>query len=139
MCCTCNPHKSNILSHLIPLGETLDIQMSKYGNFLIVGDFNSELSESVMSTFFETFHVHSLVTCPTSFKNPKAVPCVKSVRIRSYSGPHFSAFGLNTERYSVSPRIQSECEKMRSRITPNTDTFYAVVTYTDYKKLRIPK
>ena len=26
---------------------------------------------------------------------------VKSVRIRSYSGPHFSAFGLNTERYSL--------------------------------------
>ena len=24
---------------------------------------------------------------------------VKSVRIRSYSGPHFPAFGLNTERY----------------------------------------
>ena len=24
--------------------------------------------------------------------------CVKSVRIRSYSGPHFPAFGLNTER-----------------------------------------
>ena len=28
---------------------------------------------------------------------------VKSVHIRSYSGPHFLAFGLNTERYSISP------------------------------------
>ena len=27
--------------------------------------------------------------------------CVKSVRIRSYSGSHFPAFGLNTERYGV--------------------------------------
>ena len=27
---------------------------------------------------------------------------VKSVRIRSYSGPHFPAFGLMTERYGVS-------------------------------------
>ena len=52
--------------------------------------------------------------------------CVKSVHIRSYSGPHFSAFGLNTERFSVSLHIQSECEKMRTRITRNTDTFYAV-------------
>ena len=47
--------------------------------------------------------------------------CVKSVRIRSYSGPHFPAFGLNTERY---------CGKMRTRITPNTDTFYAVHLYS---------
>ena len=37
--------------------------------------------------------------------------CVKSVRIRSYSGLHFPAFGLNTERDGVSLRIQSECGK----------------------------
>ena len=52
--------------------------------------------------------------------------CVKNVRIRSYSGPYFPAFRLNTERYSVSLHIQSKCGKIRTRITPNTDTFYAV-------------
>ena len=31
-----------------------------------------------------------------------------------FSGPYFSAFGLNTERYRVSPRIQSECGKIRT-------------------------
>ena len=44
------------------------------------------------------------------------INCVKSVRNRSYSGSHFLAFGLNTERYSG---------KMRT-LTPNTDTFYVV-------------
>ena len=28
--------------------------------------------------------------------------CLKSIRIRSYSVPYFPAFGLNTERYSIS-------------------------------------
>ena len=51
---------------------------------------------------------------------------MKSVRIRSYSGPYFPAFGLNTEKYSVSLRIQSEWEKMRTRRTAYTDTFHAV-------------
>ena len=51
---------------------------------------------------------------------------MKSVRIRSYFGSHFSAFGLNTERDGLSLCIQSECGKMRTRKTPNTDTFYAV-------------
>ena len=37
------------------------------------------------------------------------------VRVRSYSGPHFPTFGLNTDRYSG---------KIRTRITPKTDTFY---------------
>ena len=51
---------------------------------------------------------------------------MKSVLIRSFPGPHFPAFGMNTKRYSVPLRIQSKCEKMRTRITPNTDTFYGV-------------
>ena len=56
--------------------------------------------------------------------------CVKSVRIRSYFGPYFPAFGLNTERYGVSLRIQSECGKLRTRITPNMDTFYTFLAYS---------
>ena len=50
----------------------------------------------------------------------------KKCLIRSYSGPHFSAFELNTERYRVSLYIQSECGKMRNKITPNKDNFHTV-------------
>ena len=65
-------------------------------------------------------------------KNMSKLRCVKSVRIRGYSGLHFHfpAFGLNTEIYSVYLRIQSECGKMGARITPNADTFYAVLKGT---------
>ena len=51
---------------------------------------------------------------------------VKSVCIPSYSGPYFPTFGLNTERYTLSLRIQSKCGKIWTRINPNTDTFCAV-------------
>ena len=65
--------------------------------------------------------------------------CVKSVRIRSYSGPHFPAFGMNTERYSVSLCIHFECGKRQTRITPNTDTFHAEYfkDYLSYRKQKI--
>ena len=56
----------------------------------------------------------------------KSFHCIKSVRFRSYSGPHFPVFGLNTESYGVSLRIQSKYGKMRTRTTPNADTFRAV-------------
>ena len=54
--------------------------------------------------------------------------CVKSVGIRSFSGLHFSAFGLNTEilNYSVDLPILSKSVKMQTRKTPNVNTFYAV-------------
>ena len=58
---------------------------------------------------------------------------VKCVRIRSCSGPHFSCiFRIWTEYgeiRSISPylvQMWENEEKMRTRITCNTDTFYAV-------------
>ena len=47
----------------------------------------------------------------------------------SYSGPHFPSFGLNTEIYGVSLRIQPECGKMRTRITLKFS-----ISYTLFKK-----
>ena len=44
--------------------------------------------------------------------------CVISACIRTYSDPLILT--------PLSLRIQSECRKMRTRITPNTGTFYAV-------------
>ena len=41
--------------------------------------------------------------------------CLKSVRIRSFSGPYFPAFELNTEIYRVNLCIWSECGKIRTR------------------------
>ena len=51
---------------------------------------------------------------------------MKSVPIPSFFGHYFPALGLNTDRYEVSLRIQSKCEKIQARKTPNTDTFNAV-------------
>ena len=65
-------------------------------------------------------HQEADISCPKH--------CVKSVCIQSYSRPYFPAFGLNTERYSISlRRIQSECGKILTRVTLNTDNFYSVI------------
>ena len=55
------------------------------------------------------------------------IHCIKSVRIRNFSGPYFPAFGLNMARYYVSPHIQFKCGEIPTRKTPNTDTFHAVI------------
>ena len=44
----------------------------------------------------------------------------QSVRVQSFSGPHFPAFGLDPERHGVSLRVQSKSgnygpEKLRIR------------------------
>ena len=52
------------------------------------------------------------------------------VKYRVISGPYFPAFGLNTERYEVSLRIQTECEKYGPETTPYLDTFHTVLLKT---------
>ena len=54
--------------------------------------------------------------------------CMKSVGIRSFFGPYFPDFGLNTERYGVCLHIQSERGKILSSKILNTDTFHTVRT-----------
>ena len=56
----------------------------------------------------------------------KGKHCVKSVQIRSFSGPYFPVLELNTEIYTVNLRIQSKCGKIQTRKTPYLHNFYAV-------------
>ena len=55
---------------------------------------------------------------------------MKSVFKRRIFDQYFPACELNMERYKVSIRIQSVCEKIPTRKTPNTDTFYTVYLFT---------
>ena len=50
-----------------------------------------------------------------TLKYPLNSLCVKHVRIRSYSGPHFPAFGLNTDQNNseYGHFLRSECCKKR--------------------------
>ena len=77
-------------------------------------------------------YLHLLFTLLTRLRQifPFIIHCVKSVHIRSFSGPYFPAFGLNKDRFSASLRIQFKCEKIRTIKTPNTDTLYAVIITT---------
>ena len=65
MCCSYNPAKSNISSHLSMVGRSLDRYMSSYDNFLIIGDLHSEINEMAVTEFYETYNLQNLVKDPT--------------------------------------------------------------------------
>ena len=62
---------------------------------------------------------------------PHAQHCVKGVRIRSYSGPHFSGIfpHFPGEIRSISV-FSPNAGKMQTIITPNTDSFYVCSTFS---------
>ena len=66
-----NPEKRQINHFLSNVGPILDFYMGKYENFLLLGDFNSEMSETPMIDFCETYNLNNLINEPTCYKNPQ--------------------------------------------------------------------
>ena len=72
-----------------------------------------------------------VISWNSTFSNNRrklTLPLRESVHIRSYSGPYFPGFGLNTERYSRISPYSIRIRENTDRITPNTDTFHAELT-----------
>ena len=46
LCCPYNPHKNSISTHIDFLRRELDLYSSNYKNFILLGDFNSEMIDS---------------------------------------------------------------------------------------------
>ena len=50
--------------------------IKKYENFIIIGDFNSEIREDAMKNFCCLYNLKSLIHKPTCFKNPNHPSCI---------------------------------------------------------------
>ena len=76
MCCGYNPNKSLINKFTHDIGKVLDSFIGNYDNFLIVGDLNSEIGESSMHDFCNSYNLHSLCHKSTCYKNPEKPSCI---------------------------------------------------------------
>ena len=69
--------------------------------------------------------------------NYHTVTVLKVSKYRVVSGPYFSAFGVNTERYEVSLRIHSDCGKIRTRNNSVFGHFSRSAYYSMYQVLSV--
>ena len=66
---TYNPNKNLISNHLKEIGKNLDNYSSKYDNFILLGDLNSEPTESAVKDFCEIYSCKNQIKDKTCFKN----------------------------------------------------------------------
>ena len=86
ICASCDPHKSNISSHLHHLGKGLDNYIRNYDNILLLGDFNSEFSELCLN-FCDIYNLKNLVKQPAFYKNPDNPSCIDlflTIRLQTF-------------------------------------------------------
>ena len=65
-----NPHKEKIKTFLDHVSKELDKYLPKYENLLLLGDWNSAVTEKKMENFCETYNLQNLIKDPTCYKNP---------------------------------------------------------------------
>ena len=65
-----NPEKSKIDIFLEKLQFLIDQYINNYENVLILGDFNSEITEEKMKSFCDIYSLKNIVRGPTCYKNP---------------------------------------------------------------------
>ena len=62
-----NPHLNSIQNHLVQLSKTFDFYSSKYENFIVLGDYNAEMTSTHMEEFCSVYDFKSLIKDPTLF------------------------------------------------------------------------
>ena len=64
-----NPHKEKIGNFLNHLSREIDQHLPNYDNLLMLGDWNSTVTEKEMVDFCEMYSLSNLINEPTCFKN----------------------------------------------------------------------
>ena len=76
LCCSYNPNKNAIKSHIEILQKGLALYSSKYENFIVLVDFNVGMDNSDMTVFCDTYDLKRLIKEPTCYKIPGNLFCI---------------------------------------------------------------
>ena len=84
--CSYNPNLTLLNNHIQNISKGLDFYSSKYGNFIVLGDFNAETSNTTISEFCAT-NLKILIKEPTCFKileNPTCIDLILTNRLKCF-------------------------------------------------------
>ena len=122
-----NNCKSNISEFLNSINPTLDHYMRKLDNFILPGDFNSEINENAMKVFCETYNLKNLIKQDTCFKNPlnpSSIDVILTNREKSFHNTITVGTGLGDHHKMTVSVLKTYVPKQAP----------VVIKYRDYRK-----
>ena len=121
-----NPQKAGTSSFLEALGRDMDHYLPLYDNVILLGDFNSEVSEGPVDDFCSLYNLKNLIKSPTCFKsnaNPSCIDLILTNRINSFQNSSTVETGLSDFHHLVFTVLKTTFRKK----TPK------MVRYRDYR------
>ena len=93
-----NPKKETISTFLSEMSKGLDKYICHYDNILLLGDFNSEMSDENMKDFCNMYNLKNLINEPTCYKsttNPSSIDVMLTNRWSSFDNSTTIETGLS--------------------------------------------
>ena len=123
-----SPKLSHIKNHLQEIGKGLDYYLSKYENFIVLGDFNAEMSNPHMSEFCALYNFTNLIKEPTCYKNvdkPTSIDHILTNHARCFQHSGIYETGLSDFHKLTFTVLKMFYAKQKPRI----------IKYRDYKNV----
>ena len=98
-----NPRKEYTSYFLSHVSKGLDKVLADYENFLLIGDFNSQISETHLKNFCDLYDLENLIKGPTCYKNPNN-PSSIDLMLTNRKGSFYNSMAIETDL--------SDCNKM---------------------------
>ena len=111
---------SHIKNHLQEIGKGLEYFSSKYENFIVLGDFNAEMSNPHMSEFCALYNFANLIKEPTCYKNvdkPTSIDHILTNHSRCFQHSGVYEMGLSDFHKLTFTILKMFYAKQKPRIT----------------------
>ena len=121
-----NPKTNFIAGHLHCIGRGIDFYSSKYDNFVVLGDLNTEISNSFMEQFCASYNLKSLIKEPTCFKsvdNPSCIDLILTNHPKCFQNSGVYETGISDFHKLTFTVLKTYFQKAKPRI----------MKYRDYK------
>lgn len=73
-----NPHNQTVFSHTEIMGKAVVSLSSKFENFLIIGDFTAQTSDTFVKDLYDFYSFKHLIKKTTCYENPINAKCIIS-------------------------------------------------------------
>ena len=100
-----SPHLNSIQNHLVQLSKKFVFYSSKYENFIVLGDFNAEMTNTNMEEFSSVHNFKSLIKDPTCFKNPEKPTTIDHILANHPKCFQHSGVSFHSKFHSIPNRI----------------------------------
>ena len=101
------------------IGKVIDSLSAIYGNFILIGDFNAEESDTTIKDFWDIYSFKNFIKDATCFKNPDKPKCIDLMltnRNRSFQNSRVTDTELPDFHKMTVTTIRSHLNKLGPKI-----------------------